>query len=150
MSPTMRIALSPSRNPRRYLRDTVTFLLEKPGRCAIASGPPGSRKSEFALRCAYHLARQKKVSVFSAEIYPNVLAQRLFSWYGREQICRRDLLISATFGWSINAVRTAIESQQCSIVVIDSINLMDVEQTDLEKLAQELKISILCTRVTVK
>lgn len=147
MNQVKKIALSPACNPRRYVRETVSFLREESGRVAIASGLPGSRKTEFALRCAYHLAAREKVLFVTSEYYPHVLCERMLAWYEPEQIARRDLHFSAAFGRSINQIEPPVASRQFPIVVIDCLNLMAIELRDLEKLAREARISILATRV---
>lgn len=147
MGQVKEITLSPACNPRRYVRETVGFLREESGRVAIASGLPSSRKTEFALRCAYHLADREKILFVTSEYYPNVLLGRLLAWYELENISRRDLYIKAAFGRSLNEIYPPLASRQFPIVVIDCLNLMDIEQRDLEKLAHESNISILATRV---
>lgn len=147
MNQCMKISLSPACNPRRFVRKTVRFLAEQSGRLAIASGPPASKKTEFSLRCAYHLARRQKVLFLSGEIYPDALVRQMLTLYDREQISRRDLFIASAFGWSSSEICRAIDDHQSPIIVVDSLNLMDVEPCDLEKMAREANVSILATRV---
>lgn len=66
--------------------------------------------------------------------------------YGAERAAATDLTFAAAFGFSLNRVMAAIADHPSHVVVIDCINLMDIELSDLEKLAKDANISILATR----
>ena len=138
------VCMSRFDDPRMLARDAISFLQQGSPRALLMSAHPivSEATTEFALRCAYHMAKSQRVLFLSSEVYPATLAGYLITKCGKDQFSRCQLLFAEVRGPSLDGVCEAIENAPSPIVVIDSLTCFDVELSDLEKLARDKNIAI--------
>ena len=142
------ISLSRFDDPRVVAKNAISFLQQGSPRALLVSAHPimPEAATEFALRCAYCMAKSQRVLFLSSDFHPAALAGYLIKKCVKGQSPRRRLFFAEVRGPSLDRVCEAIENTPSPIVVIDSLTCFDVELSDLEKLAQDANIAILATR----
>ena len=151
MEKTKTVTLSKPAHPKRFVRETVSFLMEEPGRVAIAEGVPLSGKTEFSLRCAYHCAARNGALLISCEESTVAVYNRFFKMFGQKATIRRNICAITICGKrTANQICALIAEFPYPVVVIDGIDLIGVDLSVLEMLARDTGVSFLATRRIAK